>query len=52
MTCANRAEIIRKATLNCSTDMFDQSRAFVFHILSKYERTQKEEEEEEEESFN
>lgn len=36
MTCANRAEIIRKATLNCSTDMFDQSRSFTFHILSKY----------------
>ena len=36
MTCANRAEIIRKATLNCSTDMFDQSRSFVFHILSNH----------------
>lgn len=36
MTCANRAEIIRKATLNCSTDMFDQSRSFAFHILSTH----------------
>jgi hypothetical protein len=34
MACANRTEIVRKAILNCSTDMFDQSRAFVFHILS------------------
>ncbi|CAF0985386.1 unnamed protein product [Adineta steineri] len=34
MACANRAEIIRKATLNCSTDMFDPSRSFVFHILT------------------
>ncbi len=34
MTCPNRAEIIRKATLNCSTNIFDQSRSFVFHILS------------------
>ncbi len=34
MTCANRAEIVRKAILNCSTDIFDQSRSFVFHILS------------------
>jgi hypothetical protein len=36
MACANRAEIIRKATLNCSTDMFDRSRSFVFHILSNH----------------
>jgi hypothetical protein len=36
MTCANRAEIIRKATLNCSTDMFDQLRSFSFHILSTH----------------
>jgi hypothetical protein len=34
MACANRAEIVRKAILNCSTEMFDQSRSFVFHILS------------------
>ncbi len=34
MACANRAEIVRKAILNCSTDLFDQSRSFVFHILS------------------
>ncbi|CAF1480105.1 unnamed protein product [Adineta ricciae] len=34
MACANRAEIIRKATLNCSTNMFDHSRSFVFHILT------------------
>jgi hypothetical protein len=34
MACANRAEIVRKAILNCSTDMFDQSRSFTFHILS------------------
>ncbi|CAF4370023.1 unnamed protein product [Rotaria sp. Silwood2] len=33
MACANRTEIVRKAILNCSTDMFDQSRSFVFHIL-------------------
>lgn len=35
MACANRTEIIRKAILNCSTDLFDPSRSFVFHILSK-----------------
>ena len=35
MACANRAEIVRKAILNCSTDIFDSSRSFVFHILSK-----------------
>lgn len=40
MTCSNRAEIIRKATLNCSTDMFDPSRSFVFHILSKFNHDQ------------
>ncbi|CAF4752942.1 unnamed protein product, partial [Rotaria socialis] len=34
MACAHRTEIVRKAILNCSTDMFDQSRAFVFHILT------------------
>ena len=34
MACPNRAEIVRKAILNCSTDLFDQSRSFVFHILS------------------
>ena len=34
MACANRAEIVRKAILNCSTDIFDQSHSFVFHILS------------------
>lgn len=34
MACANRTEIVRKAILNCSTDMFDRSRSFVFHILS------------------
>ncbi|CAF1577329.1 unnamed protein product [Rotaria sp. Silwood1] len=34
MTCANRTEIVRKAILNCSTDMFDSSRSFVFHILT------------------
>ena len=34
MACANRAEIIRKAILNCSTHMLEQSRPFVFHILS------------------
>jgi hypothetical protein len=35
MACANRAEIVRKATLNCSSNHFDASRSFVFHILSK-----------------
>ena len=35
MACANRTEIVRKAILNCSTDLFDPSRSFVFHILSK-----------------
>ncbi|CAF1092182.1 unnamed protein product [Rotaria sordida] len=34
MACSNRTEIVRKAILNCSTDMFDQSRSFVFHILT------------------
>ncbi|CAF1248542.1 unnamed protein product, partial [Adineta ricciae] len=34
MACANRAEIVRKAILNCSTDMFDRSHSFVFHILT------------------
>ena len=35
MSCANRAEIVRKATLNCSMNILDgSSRAFVFHILS------------------
>lgn len=36
MACANRTEIIRKAILNCSANLFDPSRSFVFHILSKY----------------
>ncbi len=40
MACANRAEIIRKATLNCSSDIFDRSRSFVFHILSNYLHSQ------------
>ena len=35
MACANRTEIVRKAILNCSTDRFDPTRAFAFHILSK-----------------
>ncbi|CAF2911575.1 unnamed protein product [Rotaria sp. Silwood2] len=34
MACADRTEIIRKATLNCSTNIFEQSRSFVFHILT------------------
>ncbi|CAF3782374.1 unnamed protein product [Rotaria socialis] len=34
MACANRTEIIRKATLNCSTNIFEPSRSFVFHILT------------------
>ncbi|CAF3505213.1 unnamed protein product [Rotaria sp. Silwood1] len=34
MACADRTEIVRKATLNCSTNIFEQSRSFVFHILT------------------
>ncbi|CAF1447612.1 unnamed protein product, partial [Didymodactylos carnosus] len=35
MACSNRAEIVRKATLNCSANTPDSNRIFVFHILSK-----------------